>query len=75
MRVLGLGYRLMRRPAYVSCAVCDGYGRVSCDYVYNRETRCTCGQGSDVLAMHDIACDTVPCPFCPLLGERALRRT
>lgn len=66
-----------RKKAAVSppCAVCEGYGTLPCAEVYLRDPVCTCGAGEfDELTLHDIDCDTVPCPFCPL-GEDAQAAT
>jgi hypothetical protein len=53
------------------CAVCDGEEWLSGSYVYNRDPVCTCAAGSrdDELVLHAPDCDSVPCPFCQLLGE------
>ena len=55
------------RRARRQCAACEGYGRLPASWVFARDDGCTCGQGrDDDLAFHDLACDTVPCPFCQL---------
>jgi hypothetical protein len=66
--------RLARRPASSPCAPCEGYGTVPGAEVFLRDPDCTCGAGDyDDLTFHDIACDTVPCPFCQLLPDKKLR--
>lgn len=56
----------LRRGQHL-CAVCDGYGTVPRSTVLNRAPVCTCGAGAyDELTLHDVHCDTVPCPFCQL---------
>jgi hypothetical protein len=70
----------LRRSRRQHCDVCDDNRFLSGDYVYGRDSVCTCGavttQGRlpDELAelvLHDVACDTVPCPFCLLLNDGA----
>lgn len=49
------------------CFVCEGYGTIPAGKIFTRSPRCTCGAGwYDELTLHDIHCDTVPCPFCQL---------
>jgi hypothetical protein len=66
-----LGFRPKLAPVTRICAVCDGYGVLSCDYVFDRPSVCTCGHGDphDELITHAYDCDTVPCPFCQLDGN------
>jgi hypothetical protein len=47
---------------------CDWVGWLGCEWLYRREPRCTCGAGdpTDINLLHDVSCDSVPCPFCPL---------
>lgn len=46
---------------------CAGTGWLGCEWLDKREPRCTCGAGDplDINLLHDVACDSVPCPFCP----------
>lgn len=73
MKVFGLGQVLTRRKPRPFCAVCDGLGWLNGWYVYDRDLVCTCGAGpADELTLHAGDCDSVPCPFCPLLREGVL---
>lgn len=53
------------------CSVCDGFGTVPRSAVFLPALRvCTCGAGPfDEMTLHDVHCDTVPCPFCQLLPK------
>lgn len=46
---------------------CSGLGWLGREWLYKREPQCTCGAGdpTDVNLLHNVACDSVPCPFCP----------
>lgn len=46
---------------------CSGLGWLGLEWVYRRESVCTCGSGDpeDATIKHDISCDSTPCPFCP----------
>jgi hypothetical protein len=46
---------------------CSGVGWLGQEWVYQREPQCTCGAGDpeDINVLHDVSCDSVPCPFCP----------
>jgi hypothetical protein len=60
-------------PRRRHCDVCGDDGFVPADCVFDRDTACTCGAGPvDAWTLHAPECDTVPCPFCQLLGEAAL---
>ena len=59
-----------------NCPVCEGFRVLPRLHVLGLV--CTCGAGPlDELTLHDVACDTVPCPFCQLadtsLAPRVLR--
>jgi hypothetical protein len=58
---------------------CQGLGWLAGEWVFKREPQCTCGAGdpNDINLLHDVACDCVPCPFCPLeaLEEYEKRHT
>jgi hypothetical protein len=68
-----------RLPRRKHCGVCDDYGVVSASWAYSRGPACTCGADSnkgnvwgyraDEMILHDYDCDSLPCPFCPLLSE------
>ena len=47
---------------------CAGIGWLGREWLDKREPRCTCGCGdpTDATIFHDVSCDCVPCPFCPL---------
>ena len=47
---------------------CAGTGWLGLEWLEQREPQCTCGAGApdDELLQHDVSCDGVPCPFCPL---------
>lgn len=62
--------RLFRPPA--ACAVCSGTGWVSISFFGKRAAVCTCGAGSpsDEMILHDVACDSVRCPFDQLKEMR-----
>jgi hypothetical protein len=47
---------------------CAGTGWLSCEWLYKYDPACTCGAGdpNDHNLLHDVSCDSVPCPFCPL---------
>jgi hypothetical protein len=47
---------------------CAGVGWLGREWLYVREPACTCGAGdpADPAVLHDVSCDSVPCPFCPL---------
>jgi hypothetical protein len=54
------------------CDVCDGLKSVLADILFERDRVCTCGvtlHDIPELTLHDVDCDTVPCPFCQLLDE------
>jgi hypothetical protein len=52
------------------CDVCSALGTVPAGPVFGRGPQCTCGAGPfDELTLHAGDCDTVPCPFCQLLGD------
>jgi hypothetical protein len=53
------------------CNVCDGFKTLIAEaYLPGHEPVCTCGAGPlDKVTLHDVNCDTVPCPFCQLLDE------
>ena len=58
------------------CPVCDGFRVLP--RLHHFGLVCTCGAGPvDEMTLHDVACDTVPCPFCQLadtpLKSRVLR--
>jgi hypothetical protein len=50
----------------LSCP-CDGTGWLGREWLYKRESSCTCSVGTDdfVNIPHAVNCDSVPCPFCP----------
>jgi hypothetical protein len=47
---------------------CAGTGWLGREWLLRREPQCTCGAGdpADPSILHDVSCDCVPCPFCPL---------
>jgi hypothetical protein len=52
-------------PEPPHCVVCEDFKVLP--RLHAGEPVCTCGAGPlDELTMHDITCDTVPCPFCDL---------
>lgn len=60
-------------PRRRHCDVCGDQEILLGAVVYRRYTVCTCGAGPvDAWTLHTPECDTVPCPFCQLLGEAAL---
>ena len=55
----------------MNCPVCEGFGTVPRSLVPSSRI-CTCGAGPvNELTLHDVHCDTVPCPFCQLMPENA----
>lgn len=50
---------------------CQGTHRLGCEWLYQRAPKCTCSRETDdfTRVMHELTCDTVPCPFCPLEGK------
>lgn len=49
------------------CPACSGIGIVPCEWLYQREPKCTCDAATDdfLYTLHAVNCDSVPCPFCP----------
>jgi hypothetical protein len=63
----------LKRSRRQHCDVCADNQLLSGDYVFDREPVCTCGAGPvDEWTLHAPDCDTVPCPFCPLLNDSAV---
>ena len=54
--------------------ICEGLGVLGNEWLYIREPQCTCGTDDPEFetTMHDVQCDTVPCPFCVLTGKIVL---
>ena len=50
---------------------CAGVGWLGREWLEQREPNCTCGAGdpADPNLRHDLSCDSVPCPFCPLEAD------
>ena len=51
---------------------CQGTKLLGCEWLYKREPRCTCSKQTDdfTMVLHEMTCDSVPCPFCPLEYEK-----
>jgi hypothetical protein len=50
---------------------CAGVGWLGREWLHIRNPVCTCGAGdpADPAILHDVSCDSVPCPFCPAEAE------
>lgn len=53
-----------RRQGACFCAKFGLDGYLPRSWLYQQPDECDCGGDGDVLMLHDIFCDTVPCPFC-----------
>jgi hypothetical protein len=47
---------------------CEGTGWIGNEWLFFRPSHCTCEVEKDDFDayLHDVSCDAVPCPFCPL---------
>lgn len=56
-----------------TCA-CMGLGVLGAEWAFKRDSHCTCSKQTDDFetVFHDVQCDTIPCPFCVLLGKISL---
>jgi hypothetical protein len=56
---------------------CEGLGVLGKEWLYVREPQCDCDSDSydPLTGVHDVQCDTVPCPFCVLEGRIILYPT
>jgi hypothetical protein len=55
------------QPADLLDCPCSGTGWLGREWLERREPQCTCGAGdpTDINVLHEVSCDSVPCPFCP----------
>lgn len=62
---------LAKAIAEQSACICQDFGILGKEWLYQREPQCSCEAGTEDfdLTFHDIQCDTVPCPFCVLTGK------
>lgn len=54
---------------------CMNLGVLGKEWLYKRTPVCDCPAGTssdDEMVLHDVQCDTVPCPFCVLTGKIVL---
>lgn len=55
------------------CDVCDDNGYLVASTIPGAPVVCVCHVGSfdNEMELHDVQCDSVPCPFCQLIGTDA----
>ena len=67
----GAVYQTTIQQPQLTCP-CQGTKLLGCEWLYKREPRCTCSKQTDdfTMVLHEMTCDSVPCPFCPLEYEK-----